>query len=221
MTKGAVMSELELPEVEYHGRKASRGGSERRRINILDAALRVAVREGVRAVRHRAVATEAKVPLSATTYYFKDITDLLVDTFTMFYERATVMVKRNLVDSVAQPLKQDLKKAWKEILVEALAVYLAAQIKERRDHLIAEQAFFVEAHHYPQLMPLALKYQQAFCSKFAQLAAGIPVKNIELLTWIVYTLQRQLSYEALLQPKTVKAAWFEERLRPVISALSV
>ncbi len=215
------MSELELPEVEYHGRKTSRGGSERRRINILDASLRVAVREGVRAVRHRAVATEAKVPLSATTYYFKDITDLIVDTFTLFYERATVMVKRNLVDAIAQPLKQDLKKAWREILVDAMAVYLAAQVKERRDHVIAEQAFFAEAHHYPQLQPLALKYQQAFCTKFAQLAAGIPVKNVELLASIIYAVQRQLAYEAMLQPKVVKAAWFEERLRPVIAALSL
>ncbi len=53
--------------VQYQGRKASRQGSELRRQNILEAALRLIVREGVRAVRHRAVAAEADVPLSATT----------------------------------------------------------------------------------------------------------------------------------------------------------
>lgn len=214
------MSELELPEVLYHGRKPSRGGSERRRINILDAALRVAVREGVRAVRHRAVATEANVPLSATTYYFNDITDLIVDSFSLFYERATIMVKRNLVDSISVALKQDLKTSWRDVLAEALSGYLAIQVKDRREHLIAEQAFFAEAPHYPELQPLALQYQQAFCVKFAQLAAGIPVKDVGLLAWVVYTIQRQLSYEALLQPKPVKAAWFEERLRSVFVAYS-
>ena len=53
--------------VQYQGRKASRQGSELRRQAILDAALRIIVRDGVRAVRHRAVAAEAEVPLSATT----------------------------------------------------------------------------------------------------------------------------------------------------------
>jgi AcrR family transcriptional regulator len=46
------------------------------------------VRDGVRAVRHRAVAAEAGVPLSATTYYFKDIDDLLTDTFAQYVERS-------------------------------------------------------------------------------------------------------------------------------------
>ena len=64
--------------VQYQGRKASRHGSEQRRQQILDAAMRIVVRDGVRGVRHRAVAAEAGVPLSATTYYFKDIDDLLI-----------------------------------------------------------------------------------------------------------------------------------------------
>ena len=74
--------------VQYQGRKASRQGSEQRRQAILDAALRIIVRDGVRAVRHRAVAAEADVPLSATTYYFKDINDLITDTFALFVERS-------------------------------------------------------------------------------------------------------------------------------------
>ena len=45
--------------VRYQGRKASRQGSEQRRQAILDAAMRLIVRDGVRAVRHRAVAAEA------------------------------------------------------------------------------------------------------------------------------------------------------------------
>jgi DNA-binding transcriptional regulator YbjK len=73
--------------VQYQGRKVSRQGSEQRRQAILDAAMRIIVREGVRAVRHRAVAAEAAVPLSATTYYFRDINDLITDTFALFVER--------------------------------------------------------------------------------------------------------------------------------------
>ena len=72
--------------VEYNGRKTSPIDSERRRKAILEAALRIVVKEGVRGVRHRAVAKEAEVPLSATTYYFKDISDLIADTFVLFAE---------------------------------------------------------------------------------------------------------------------------------------
>ena len=62
--------------VQYQGRKTARQGSEQRRQLILDAAMRIVVRNGVRGVRHRAVAAEAGVPLSATTYYFKDIEEV-------------------------------------------------------------------------------------------------------------------------------------------------
>ena len=59
--------------VQYQGRKASRQGSEQRRQDILDAAMRIVVRDGVRAVRHRAVAAEAAVPLSATTEIYTSL----------------------------------------------------------------------------------------------------------------------------------------------------
>ena len=41
----------------------------------------------MRGIRHRAVAKEADVPLAATTYYFKDIDELIVDTFTLYTEK--------------------------------------------------------------------------------------------------------------------------------------
>ena len=80
--------------VEYLGRKASRHGSEQRRQLILDAAMRIVVRDGVRGVRHRAVAAEAGVPLSATTYYFKDIDDLINDTFAQYVERSAAFMAK-------------------------------------------------------------------------------------------------------------------------------
>ncbi|RMM04220.1 Transcriptional regulator, TetR family, partial [Pseudomonas syringae pv. maculicola] len=80
--------------VKYQGRKAAREGSEQRRQVILDAAMRIVVRDGVRAVRHCAVAAEAGVPLSATTYYFKDIDDLLTDAFAQYVQRSADYLAR-------------------------------------------------------------------------------------------------------------------------------
>ena len=84
--------------INYRGRKAARARSEQRRRAILEAALRIVVSEGVRGVRHRAVAKEAGVPLSATTYYFDDISDLIADTFTLFAESAM----NDVVDPIYQ-----------------------------------------------------------------------------------------------------------------------
>lgn len=59
-SQGAANVAVALAQsVEYQGRKASRHGSEQRRQLILDAAMRIVVRDGVRGVRHRAVAAEA------------------------------------------------------------------------------------------------------------------------------------------------------------------
>ena len=92
--------------IQYQGRKARRAGSEQRRQAILDAALNIIVTDGIRAVRHRAVAREADVPLSATTYYFKDISDLIADAFTLFAERALEEVIRPFRDQAFGLIQQ-------------------------------------------------------------------------------------------------------------------
>ncbi len=74
-------------ESNYRGRKTSRKGSTERRIKLLEAALRIISREGTRGIRHRAVASEANVPLAATTYYFEHIDQLINDAFILFAER--------------------------------------------------------------------------------------------------------------------------------------
>lgn len=51
---------------------------EARRDALLDAVLRVLARDGAGAITHRAVATEARVPLAAATYYFASLDDLYV-----------------------------------------------------------------------------------------------------------------------------------------------
>lgn len=72
--------------LQYRGRAALRSDSRVRRKAILEAALRVIERDGVRGVKHRAVASEADVPLAATTYYFDDIHSLLHDAFVHYVE---------------------------------------------------------------------------------------------------------------------------------------
>ena len=67
---------------------------------ILDAALRVIGRDGLRAVTHRTVATEARTSLSATTYYFESGADLIVQAFTQYVDERIAAVRSVLVGPI-------------------------------------------------------------------------------------------------------------------------
>jgi len=192
--------------VQYQGRKAARQGSEQRRQAILDAALRIIVREGVRAVRHRAVATEAGVPLSATTYYFKDIQDLITDTFALFVERSAealaafwASVEDDLQAMVASLAgSQQARQELVERIVELAIQYVLTQLNERREHLLAEQAFLQEALLNPRLEQLAQSHRRILSLGvvhfFQVLGSGQPEQDAKVLTAIIL----QMEYQGLL-----------------------
>ncbi len=68
-------------------RRGTRARGEQTRARILEATLSVIAREGVRGTTHRAIAREAGVQLSLTTYYFRDLNELLSLAFRAFMER--------------------------------------------------------------------------------------------------------------------------------------
>ena len=68
------MAESTVVELD---RRGTRPRGEQTRKRILDATLSVIAREGVRGATHRAIAREAGVQLSLTTYYFKDLNELI------------------------------------------------------------------------------------------------------------------------------------------------
>jgi DNA-binding transcriptional regulator YbjK len=189
--------------VQYQGRKASRRGSEQRRQAILDAAMRIIVREGVRAVRHRAVAAEAGVPLSATTYYFKDINDLITDTFAQFVERSAAYMAKfwGSTEGVLQELVGQLDgtlEARRQLADEIarLAVeYVRYQLVNRRDHLLAEQAFQQEALLNPRLHGLVRAHAQILAQGVIQffevLGSQQPEQDARLLTAIILRMEYQ------------------------------
>ncbi|USE34562.1 TetR/AcrR family transcriptional regulator [Endozoicomonas sp. SCSIO W0465] len=191
-------------ELKYQGRKTSRANSEQRRRTILEAALRIVVRDGVRGVRHRAVAKEANVPLSATTYYFKDITDLITDTFTLFVEMGAQKFKAYWEESDSM-----LKMAMKELepsdrtsrqvfadRISNLAIeYVLIQLKEHRDYLIAERAFQQECLRNENLRPIAFSHQKFFLDSletfFSRIGSNHPDIDAELFASIILHVEYQ------------------------------
>ncbi len=145
------MSEAVPATMEYRGRKTRRADGHARRQAILEAALRIIVRDGLRAVRHRAVAQEAQVPLAATTYYFRDLNELISDAFTLFAER-TLAGARTLekdtfaaLDSSKSALSTPQgREKLAHSLTDFVMHFLRSQVADR-DGRQVEQAFRQEA----------------------------------------------------------------------------
>lgn len=193
--------------VQYQGRKASRQGSEQRRQQILDAAMRIIVRDGVRGVRHRAVAAEAQVPLSATTYYFKDIEDLLTDTFAQYVERSAAYMAKlwQNTEVVLHELiaRGDGSPAARAQLADEVAKmgteYVQRQLHNRRDFLLAEQAFRQEALLCPRLAELVRLHEQILLRGTCQLLQVVGSRQPQQDAIVLTAIIEQMEYQGLLE----------------------
>ncbi len=123
--------------------------------------MRIIVREGIRGVRHRAVAAEAEVPLAATTYYFEHINDLISDAFVLFYERQRER-NRQLGDASYQHIivyspenlsQTETRLELSKSLAEAVTNHIEHQVANPEESIL-EYAFYNEALHNPLLREL-------------------------------------------------------------------
>lgn len=199
--------------VQYQGRKTARQGSEQRRQQILDAAMRIVVRDGVRGVRHRAVAAEAQVPLSATTYYFKDIGDLLIDTFAQYVARSADYMAKLwavsegvLLQLIAQSDGSTAGRArLADEIARMMADYVSRQLHNRREFLMAEQAFRQEALLCPRLAELVSAHEQILLHGARQMLQVIGSPRPEQDALVLTAIVEQMEYQGLLKPATMQA----------------
>lgn len=214
--------------IHYHGRKAARAKSETRRRKILEAALEIAAHEGVRGIKHRPVAKLADVPLASTTYYFKDIEELIQDAFMLFAEKANReleafysglngLIDRALVRGSLHSLQ------GRERLAAELATYIAQyfvqQIRDNTSSVLTEQAFLAEAMREPGLEPLAQEYRKAWLdgveSIMKRLGTHHPRRDAALLISVV----SGMGYDGLLFRERFSTSFVEETLQRVIGML--
>lgn len=193
--------------IKYQGRQARREGSELRRKAILEAALRIIISDGIRSVRHRAVAKEAEVPLSATTYYFKDIHELIADSFTLFAERAMEGVIKpfqeeafRLMDAVPNAHSPEGRTQLIGVLAQAVSVYIEQGVKERRDHNLAEQAFYQEALIEDGLRRLAIHYRKEQIKVLYHGCERLGVSDAQYAAELIFNQVLAWEQELLLNP---------------------
>ncbi|MCK5894659.1 MAG: TetR family transcriptional regulator [Endozoicomonadaceae bacterium] len=191
----------------YKGRQTNRAGSDQRRRAILEAALRIIVRDGIRGVRHRAVAREANVPLSSTTYYFESISDLISDTFTLFVDSGAAKFRSYWKDSHktlhdTMTYVSDSPESGQQLvntMTDLAVVYVMNQLRHHREYLMAEQAFNLECLRNESLRPIAFKHQQYILNDLVDFFKQIGSDNIEMDARLMLAAIMTVEYEGLLQ----------------------
>ncbi len=212
--------------IQYQGRQARREGSEQRRKAILNAALRIIIRDGIRSVRHRAVAKEADVPLSATTYYFKDIHALIADSFTLFAERAMEQVIKpfqeeafKLMDSVPNADTAEGRAQLVKVLAQAISAYILQGANERREHNLAEQAFFQEALIEDGLRKLAIHYRNEQIKVLYHACERLGLAQPQLAAELVFHQVMGWEQELLLEADAYDQEMLYQRAHFLLSSL--
>ncbi len=189
-------------------RKRSARGEETR-ATINQATLQIIKRDGMRGVRHRAVAKEAGVPLGATTYHFKNIEDLIVSAFIQWrgdvrsIDNPIVMRVLEFVEKNARRLMESHQ--GREILAREIYRFMVDyeidQIEAHRDDRVIELAFYHESLLVDELRREVLDYWEAqlegLIAAFEAMGSPSPIADARITLAIFHQLER----EAVMQGK--------------------
>lgn len=213
------------PALAYQGRQTRRIDGHARRQALLEAALRLVARHGIRGVRHRAVAEEAGVPLSATTYYFKDIQDLINDSFLFWTEavlREAAQLQQQSITIIGRAGSEhrachEARERLTTELAQFVQGYIQSQIDARADRLI-EHAFRAEALRSPRLAEVVRAPRQALYDCIIGFLRCLGSEQAQADALIVMGTLQELEYQGSLDGRT-DPALIEQTVRQLIRRL--
>lgn len=148
-------------KAQTDGRKA-RG--DKRRQEIIAAALRVIERDGVAGVTHRTVAKEAGIPTASTTYHFASLDDLLLATL--------ISCARDMATEVYWMIdrarsREGMRRSSDPAGLSAadeVSALLAEALGPRRGRTMAEYELYLLAARRPALRPAARRWLDVLTS---------------------------------------------------------
>ncbi|QSX28764.1 TetR/AcrR family transcriptional regulator [Shewanella cyperi] len=210
----------------YVGRQTSRSDGHARRAAILEATLALIASDGIRGVRHRAVANMAGVPLASTTYYFKDIKALIHDALVYFAERSmehNIELKERAFAAVRSYTPESLRdKKSRDMLTNILARLICEHIQRQVfniENRLLQLAFQEEALRNPQLAKVMIPMDDAVLgsleSFFAQLGSKAPMNEACQVLGLI----RLLEYRYSVRRARVDMAECETLIRGMLEGL--
>lgn len=182
-----------------------RSKGERTREKILLAAIDVLALNGIKGTTHRAIASYAEIQLSLTTYYFKDIRELVQQAFTLNSEhlraRTNTILQKAFthLESIDKSSfkKVSVKSELCEKLSEMIANYLFENIENEAISLAVEQLMLTTVQVSPELKILTHEHEKNQLIPFTKLASYFNKEDPEIDAQMMKTIISQLQYRQL------------------------
>lgn len=158
-------SAADIPREPQTSRDSQR---EQTRERMLQAVLDIIVEQGMRAVRHRAVAKRAGVSLGSTTYHFSSIEDLIISAFEYFNRQQMMAVNpyyHEVIERLAPfedgVVPSSLRPEMAAWISEQSVGYVCNQLEGKNyfDRVV-EFAFYHESIRYPSLKEQLIKVRE-------------------------------------------------------------
>ncbi|MGL1957445.1 MAG: hypothetical protein OCD00_09045 [Colwellia sp.] len=192
-----------ITETKTSLKRQSKG--ERTKEKILLSAIEVLAINGIKGTTHRAIANHAKLQLSLTTYYFKDIQELILQAFqlnTTYLKVRTKFILEKYLTFLKEEETVNLKKIsvkadFCEQLTEITANYLFENIKKEAVPLAVEQLMFTTVQVTPELKKLAHEHELSLLEPFEKLCRYFNNKDPEVDAKIMRTVFSDLQYSQL------------------------
>ncbi|XQW86376.1 TetR/AcrR family transcriptional regulator [Thalassotalea piscium] len=183
-----------------------RSKGEQTKNNILVAAIEILAKKGIKGTTHRAIANHAGIQLSLTTYYFKDIQELVHQAFKLNSEHINQLTDFawkqafDYLDSIGktQLRKLSVKTKAREQLAQLATEYIINKVTERPTTLVVEQLLFTEIQTTPQLRELANQHRKLLVIPFAKLCNYFDKDNAEIDADILFTIFSQIEYRNIM-----------------------
>jgi DNA-binding transcriptional regulator YbjK len=204
-------------------RRRSKG--EKTREKILLATIDVLSENGIKGTTHRAIAAQAELQLSLTTYYFKDIQELVEQAFTLNCQNTSTSSHHllapafSLIETIE---RKDLRKvAVKEALCDEITDLIALQLINRvvnqSQQLLVEQFMFSEVQVSANLSTLAEKHLSALMLPFEQLCQYFNKADPYIDAQILYSYISQLQYSQVTHKDSLILESIRQPIRKIIA----
>ena len=206
----------------YTVNRQARG--DERRLHILRAAWQVIINDGIRGVRHRAVAEAAGVPLASTTYYFRDIQALINESMQLFaqetLERFTepfwAKAEQQFSALKAAANRAELEQGFLDLGVDYIEWRLAAH----RDQLVLEYAFWHAAVNNAELRDSVTELLRRSVALMKPWLEALELTDPEQASRCMLATLRRIEYEGLVAGvMTKRPGWIREALSYQLKAL--
>lgn len=202
---------------------------ERTRHQILLATIQVLAKNGIKGTTHRAIAKQAGIQLSLTTYYFKDIEELIHQAILLNSETIMSHTDKTWVDAFeildkidkTSLRKVSVREQVANELADLASHYVYNKVQLQHDELSVEQLLFTHVQVTPSLRELASRHHQALLEPMIKLISYFNRKDPEVDAEIFLTVITQLEYSLLpLELSEISLDAIRVRLMRIISYIT-